>query len=147
MSRLNADHYAGSETITIRVPLNMPYSSNSDSYERTNGEFEYNGEFYRLVKQKRYNDTLYVVCIKDIDHQRLKETLNQYANSLTDKTPVQKSSSPKSNFDFLKEYIVSLFDDAGLINGWSRNLTYAHENNLYRYQFIFSTDHPPEFFS
>ena len=34
-------------------------------YERVNGEFEHNGEFFKLVKQKLENDTLNIVCIKD----------------------------------------------------------------------------------
>ncbi len=40
-------------------------------YERVNGEFEHNGEFFKLVKQKLENDTLSVVCIRDHKEKEL----------------------------------------------------------------------------
>jgi hypothetical protein len=40
-------------------------------YERVNGEFEHNGEFFKLVKQKLENDTLNIVCIRDHKEKEL----------------------------------------------------------------------------
>jgi hypothetical protein len=45
------------ETILLKIPVAVPYQIDSEGYERVDGEFEHQGEFYRLVKQKYQNDT------------------------------------------------------------------------------------------
>ena len=70
VSRLDSDNYANDETILIRIPITLPYPM-PVGYERVNGEFEHNGEFFKLVKQKLENDTLNIVCIKDHKERQL----------------------------------------------------------------------------
>jgi hypothetical protein len=49
--QFDAENYTAEEVI-IKVPIAIPYATDSKGYERVDGEFEHNGEFYRLVKQK-----------------------------------------------------------------------------------------------
>ena len=63
--QLDEDQYTTSDAITFRVPMSIPYSIEEQDYHRVTGEFEHEGEVYRLVKQKLYKDTLYIVCVKD----------------------------------------------------------------------------------
>lgn len=59
----------------------MPYPVSDGSYERVHGDFEYGGEYYKLVKQKLVNDTLFIVCVKDKETKHIEETLSDYAQS------------------------------------------------------------------
>lgn len=51
--------------IILKIPLALPYASNAGEYESSQGEFTYDGLVYRVLKQKHYNDTLYIVGIHD----------------------------------------------------------------------------------
>src|SRR4051812_11603943 len=55
--QLDAGEYLENQAITIALPITIPYATDRD-YERVDGEFEYKGEFYKLVKQQLKNDTL-----------------------------------------------------------------------------------------
>jgi hypothetical protein len=80
LQKLDADNYASYQSITLKIPLSLPYQLNSDNadFERINGSFQYKGEFYKLVKQKMKADTLYVVCVKDHEEKRLQTTMSDF---------------------------------------------------------------------
>jgi hypothetical protein len=73
LQKLDTDNYSAYESITLKIPISLPYQLNSANadFERINGSFQYKGEFYKLVKQKMKADTLYVVCIKDHHEKQL----------------------------------------------------------------------------
>ena len=63
--KLDTEAYLENETLSVKIPYTLPYQMDWKEYERLDGEFEQNGEFYKLVKHKLERDTLYVVYIKD----------------------------------------------------------------------------------
>ncbi|MBK5278040.1 MAG: hypothetical protein JJE09_04160 [Bacteroidia bacterium] len=73
---LDAGIYAESQLITLKLPITLPYQIDRN-YERVDGEFEYKGEFYKLVKQQIKRDTLYIICLKD---QRVKQLVGEMNN-------------------------------------------------------------------
>ncbi len=87
---LDQDQYAGSDAITLRVPFSLPYSMGSEHYERTSGKIEYEKEVYYMVKHKYYNDTLYIVCVKDIKLAEIQNAYGELASAMSDK-PGEKS--------------------------------------------------------
>ena len=80
MHRLDADAYSSQEVVVLTIPISLPYPIHEANYERADGELVYHGEFYHLVKQKVENDTLFMVCVKDLQQKRLERTMNEYAN-------------------------------------------------------------------
>ena len=84
IERLDANLYSEEETIELKIPVTLPYPLNQQEFERVNGKFEHNGEYYKLVKQKLHNDTLYIVCIQDHQQKRLEKTITEYANLSND---------------------------------------------------------------
>src|SRR5205085_5385583 len=53
------------QTVTFAIPLAVPYAPDSQEYKKIEGQVEYGGEVYQLVKQKLLRDTLYIVGAKD----------------------------------------------------------------------------------
>ncbi len=90
--RLNSESYLVDETITIRIPLSIPYLSDSEGFERVNGEFVHDGEFYKLVKQEFKKDTLYIVCIHDYKAKRNFNFMSGFAKLSTDMPASSKST-------------------------------------------------------
>lgn len=101
--QLDIDSYAGSQAITIKLPLSSPQESNNSNYERVDGELVYEGVTYRLVKQKFYQDTAYIVCYKDEKTITIKNALEEYVDTFTD-IPAEKKSESKA-FSFIKDYL------------------------------------------
>ena len=104
----DADTYDLARTITIKVPVAVPYMTGDQEFERTDGKFEYNGEIFRLVKQNYSQDTLTIVCIRDHKEERIQDALSDFAKTFTDKTPEQQNQS-KLILSFLKDYIPQTF--------------------------------------
>lgn len=88
---LDQDQFAGSDAITLRIPFSLPYPTFNDSYERASGRIEYDDQIYYMVKQKFHNDTLFIVCVKDIKSAEIQTALENVAASMTD-TPHKNSS-------------------------------------------------------
>ena len=121
VQRLDEDQYRQEETITMKVPLSVPYYMDDQGYERVNGEIEHQGEFYRLVKQKLVRDTLYVVCIKDKKSKQINKALTDYVETFTDK-PVDSKHRGKPLVSFLKDYIPSYFSISRESEGWNKSV-------------------------
>jgi len=123
LHRLDAEKYAEDELIVLTVPLSLPYPIQENDYERVNGEFEYGGEYYNLVKQRLENDTLFMVCIKNHQEKRLVNAMNEYSD-LANSLP----SSAKHTLDLFgklfKDYTMN-----GLCissqSGWSMTLAFV----------------------
>jgi len=106
-----------SEALTLKIPLTVPYYSDSQDYERVDGAFEHNGEFFKLVKQKLERDTLYIVCIKDSPGKRLFTIMTDFANLSTDLPASQKTL--KLVGSLIKEYVSTLPVQSHEQTGWS----------------------------
>ncbi len=143
IQRLDAEKYSDSETVTIKIPISIPYAMDSKSFERVDGNFEHNGEFYRLVKQKLANDTLYVVCLKDHENKRIDEALTSFVKTFTD-NPVDQHSSSKIVINFIKDYIPQTFAVQHLSLGWEKDVVKESSCSILRSSFHPTIIHPPE---
>ncbi|HEY3405113.1 MAG TPA: hypothetical protein VGK59_17110 [Ohtaekwangia sp.] len=117
LSRLDAEQYNADELTVLAIPLSLPYPVQQSEYERVDGDFEYQGEFYKLVKQRIENDTLFVVCIKDNQEKKIEVTWSAYAKVAND-LPTQskqtlsllaklaKGYSPVPSFQLSRDFIL-----------------------------------------
>ncbi|MBT1696255.1 hypothetical protein KK083_05175 [Fulvivirgaceae bacterium PWU4] len=117
--RLDAEDYATAETVTIKVPLAIPYYMDTE-FERIDGEIEHQGEYYRLVKQKLENDTLHIVCFRDVKGKRLKQALADYVKTFSHHSSNEQSL--KTVPGFIKDYISANFTLASSAMGWNVSL-------------------------
>lgn len=104
LTRLDTRDFSKEETITLKIPFTLPYWADSRGYERVNGEFQYQGEFYQLVEQKLEKDTLYVVCIKNASEKKLYEAMTDYVK-LTNDLPASAQKNVKLFSSLMKDYV------------------------------------------
>jgi hypothetical protein len=139
---LDLDAVESSKLIELKVPISVPYVSGSDSYERVDGKFEHEGQVYRLVKQKYFSDTLYILCIKDAKATRLNNALSDYVKTFTDHNSTNSPS--KVSFSFIKDYLpqsigltisAPAVGEEVILNGTSKNFISSYFSSII---------HPPE---
>lgn len=123
-SMLDADQIDEKDLILIKTPLALPYHSDDVEYERVDGEVEHEGQFYRLVKQKLAQDTLYILCVKDHQSSRIKSALADYVKTFTDK-PAHAKQNSKLAINFIKDYIGNDFALESTNAGWNAHVEYA----------------------
>jgi hypothetical protein len=147
IEHLDANTYTADRTIIIKIPLSIPYQTDWTAYERVDGDFEHQGEFYRLVKQKLHHDTLYVVCIKDHKQKQLTSAMGDFTKLVNDLPGT--STTLKLLGSFQKEYrfssAIELFAHQ---SGWFRKINYPVAtafSPLYNEQELVAP--PPESFS
>lgn len=145
IQRLDVSDYNESEAIMLKIPITIPYATDRDDFQRVDGEFEYQGEFYHTVKNRLSQDTLYVVCVKDNTSKRIHQALEDYVKSFTDK-PVDAKSAIKTMPTFGKEYVVSDYDIKNSSFGWMVSLTPCCSHPVFVNDFYSSIIHPPERF-
>jgi hypothetical protein len=140
---LDTDLYEQSNTVTLKVAVSIPYMLDQSDFERVNGQFEHNGELYRMVKQRYAKDTLTVVCVKDAEHKKIDTALADYVKTFTDKGTDTKQTS-KTTISFIKDYLPIFFEINSATEGWVLSV----QRNAYHQSLIptFSASivHPPE---
>jgi hypothetical protein len=102
-SIIQSGSYQKDETVELKIPMSLPYPLQPRDFERISGKFEYQGEYYELVKQKLDNDTLHVVCLKNHDKHQLVSTITNYVKLSND---LPGTAQKAFNFlgKLLKEY-------------------------------------------
>lgn len=143
INRLDTSEYDADETITLSIPMVIPYSVDHLGFERVNGEFEHQGEFYRLVKQRFAKDTLFVVCVKDPNSKRIHQALKDYVKTFTDNPSNDKSSS-KTTFASIKDYFLCVFCMDVQSLGWTHNIDWKNASKEFQSSFFPCIIHPPE---
>ena len=121
LGSLDNGQYETSRTRLIKIPLAIPYTMEQQDYQRVNGDFNFEGSHYRLVKQRLANDTLYVVCILDNGSNKLDQALTEYVKTFKDDM-TQGKHAAKVSLSFAKDYLGTSFDIASSSQGWMNEI-------------------------
>jgi hypothetical protein len=124
-NRLDQGNYSSDDTYEIRIPINIPYPIYDNGFDRAYGEFEYEGEFYTLVKHKLENDTLYMVCIKNHKKKQLTKAFVEYANVSNDTGNAANKAGSELLSKLIKDFSATNFPEVILRDGWSRDLCFS----------------------
>jgi hypothetical protein len=141
-NRLNTDNYKEAETVTFKFHLAVPYFTNQD-FERGEGQFEYNGEYYHLVKKSYANDTLQLVCIKNHDSKRITTALNDFVKTFTDQ-PTNTGKSSVEISSLIKDYLPQQFSITHSSEGWISTLCFSLPSIGKPISFHTDVTQPPE---
>ena len=93
VQKLDNNQYDEADLITIKVPMNLPYTYDRNQFERCDGTININGIFYNYVRRKLINDTLVLQCIPNSEKNKLYAEKNEYTKIAGNK----QSSSSDSN--------------------------------------------------
>ncbi|MBX2901481.1 MAG: hypothetical protein KF775_17655 [Cyclobacteriaceae bacterium] len=143
IARFDNDDYSRQHEITIKVPITVPYASDSREYTRVDGEFEHQGEIFRMVKQKLQQDTLFIVCVKDNTSKGLKQVLTDYVASFTDKPATEKSQTQLLQ-NFIKDFIATTTQLQSNTTGWNSELPQSVRVPMYQSIGLTLSNPPPQ---
>jgi hypothetical protein len=85
VARIDRSEYDDKDLIEVKVPVNLPYQTNWQDFERYDGEIQIAGVHYNYVKRKLQNDTLILMCIPNTDKMKLfnaRETFFSLVNDM-----------------------------------------------------------------
>lgn len=146
VQKLNSNQYNDADLLTIKIPLNMPYTNDKSEFERCDGTVKINGVFYNYVKRKLANDTLILQCIANNEKSKLCDAREAYAKTAGD---AQTSSShQQAMISLLKLFFFEYnnktgYDLSACISGLAQ--WYANKNDYALCSFyIASPEKPPE---
>lgn len=91
--QLDNQQYNENELISIKTPLNLPYYTSSQTYERAYGSVEVNGAVYEYVKQRVNHDTLELLCLPSKAKTNLRSVKNEFVKFSIDRTSQEKKSN------------------------------------------------------
>jgi len=76
VSKLDRGDYSQESLVEIKLAAPLNYPRDMPAFERTDGEIEVGGVFYRYVKMKWYNDTLSLLVVNNTEKVLAIELLN-----------------------------------------------------------------------
>lgn len=115
------------DEVIIKVPIAIPYATDATDYQRVDGEFEHQGQVFRLVKQKLQSDTLYIVCVKDGGALKINQALADYVKTFTDKPATTKSGTVKP-LQFSKDYLSVTTRVTAKTSGWIATVLFSTDD-------------------
>jgi hypothetical protein len=139
--KIETDQFHEDELIELKIPVTLPYPIQENGFERVDGKFEHNGIFYKLVKQKLESDTMYIVCIRDIESKQIAETLKDYVAKTND-LPLDSNTSNLLG-KFLKDFESLETDLLHHVSGWSSEIQFAYLTFIPHPAFIARHSPPP----
>jgi len=140
---LDAGSYDAAQTVTLKLPMSVPYMQDNEDFVRVDGVIEHEGEHYRLVKQKYTKDTLTVICIHDVERKKITNDMANYVKSFTDKAPGHNNSG-KQVITFIKDFLPHYIVVTSLSLGWESNVQHQSFPVNMIASFEASVIHPPE---
>ena len=109
VASLDENKYSEADLIQIKLPLNIPYTTDWKDYERCDGHIVLNGMHYNYVKRIVFNDTMYLYCIPNQQKTTLNNTKNEYAKQSTDLPSNKKTEQPAAKrSSLMNEYNLGL---------------------------------------
>jgi hypothetical protein len=129
----------------IKIPLNIPYIANTNSFERFNGSVKVNGVFYSYFERKISNDTLILLCIINTEENRLSKMKTVYAGLDKDIQNKSKSRSAALFFGLIKsKYNQQDFSCNSFATHGSKKSYPEFKAGKISNAFVLSPEQPPE---
>ena len=110
--QVDTQAYNDDDLISVKTKLNLPYYSNSPTYERAYGSININGKEYEYVKRRIYQDTLELLCLPNHTKTQLSVVDNELTRLLADG---QASLPFKKSTKTLKISLLELFQPEKVI--------------------------------
>ena len=125
MAELDNDQYDDSELITIKLPSNLPYYTNSKHFERMDGEIEMNGIHYNYVKCRMYKDTVEYLCIPNKARTKLNNARDEFYKLVNDLQHPSQNKKTGNTSNSIKSLLSEYYQEA---NSWTLSAFLSEES-------------------
>lgn len=146
--KLDNSEYDESQLIEIKVPINLPYQTNWNEFERFDGEIEVEGIHYKYVKRKVFNDSLVLLCLPHESKMKLQSARDEFFKLVNDLQHPSQNKKSGNNSGSVKNPVTEYYRQS---NNWLiPKLTALHSKfNLNNYSFYspgynVTPEQPPE---
>ncbi|MEJ0032835.1 MAG: hypothetical protein WDO15_21815 [Bacteroidota bacterium] len=110
-----------SGNLIFTIPVTTTVSPEESEYTRIDGEFNFEGTLYRMVKQKVQGNMRYVVCVKDNQTQIASEEINNVIAAVAGQPVKESGSSATKALGSLLNYCdTAIIDQNSTSSGWCR---------------------------
>lgn len=146
VKQLDENTYTADGLLEVKIPLQLPYTTNWKSFERFDGVIELNGVSYSYFERKISNDTLVLHCVPNLQRDHLKKAQKDFARAVND------FQHPQGHKDEVPSLIKSL-----LLEFTGQHITYDYNvcaikqtayvtvnDALITSRFLASPEQPPE---
>ena len=110
-ANLDRENYNEADLVSIKVATTLPYYTSSASYERVDGEIVIEGVNYKYVKRRFYNDSLELLCIRNIEKTGLQNAREQFFRLANDLANDNQGSKKSDGHSHLTKFSVQDFTD------------------------------------
>lgn len=139
-AKLDSNMYDLDSTITFEIPFALPYGTDSKDYERFDGQFDKDGQVYRIVKQRIYQDVLYIVCIKDVASSEINSALTSIAQGFAGQDDGDQNAAPNG---LIKDFVNTELSLSNAISGWQSEVVKTSLPAYFFDSYSASIVHPP----
>lgn len=129
--------------LILKIPLSLPYVAGTGEYESSQGEFTYEGAVYRVLKQKHYNDTLYIVGIHDYQATNVANQIKNLSHAFAGEDK-HTGNGLKLIDSLSKYYCITQHAILPLSTGWSLERTLSEPSRHYTCRLAEIIFHPPK---
>jgi hypothetical protein len=140
--RFDEGRYDQGQTEVIKIPFKSKELSSSETFERLDGDFERDGEVYRIIKSRLFRDTFHIVYIKDKTGTAINKALTDYVKTFIEHSPNHGSITVKPFF--IKEYVAKPMSMQRSTIGWEQEVRKESHSTIFIGAFTASILHPPE---
>jgi hypothetical protein len=142
--QLDNDTYDESNTITISVPVSVPYMADQEDFTRAEGKFMHEGKYYRMVKQRYAKDVLTIICVRDTDTEQIQTAIGDYVKTFADSPQNSKQQNhSKFSFSFIKDFTVHSIELMNDTEGWNKDVNGNTDYSFGSSSYMASIIHPP----
>lgn len=135
-----------SGNLIFTVPVTVPYPPAMSEYTRIDGEINFEGHAYRMVKQKVQGNLLYIVCVKDDRTQVAVDEINEIIAAVSGQQSKESTSNGLKVANLLLKYCDLTVTSRNIsATGWIRNVGFVSHDSIYRYDGADELFHPPSF--
>ena len=142
MKRFDQGTYDQQQTKTIKIPFKADASCYSETFERLDGDFEQDGEIYRIIKSRLFRDTFHIVYIKDKTGTAIHKVLTDYVKTFVEHSSDHGSITVKPFI--IKEYFSGVISMKQGVAGWECPVGKGSHCAMFIETFTTTIIHPPE---
>ncbi len=136
------------QDFVLKIPANLYLHAQDAEYENNATDFEVEGKFYQIVKQRIVNDTLEIYCSVDRKKEKIQsEMIELVKNQLSQEISEQTKAKSKYLFKNILKDFLSEKQLSGFSNSSELGLICAKKSKIYCAQNMLSYEAKSQIFS